>query len=66
MKTYLEKVIREQDTEKLLGFVMINTFMHKSSNGHSIVEFMVIPKYTNNNFEYIDNIFMFNSGDRYE
>lgn len=37
--------IREQKTNKLLGFVMINTYMQKNDNGHSIAEFMVIPKY---------------------
>ncbi len=37
--------IREQNTNKLLGFVMINTYMQKNDNGHSIAEFLVIPKY---------------------
>jgi predicted acetyltransferase len=37
--------IREKDTNKLIGFVMINTYMQKNDNGHSIAEFMVIPKY---------------------
>lgn len=37
--------IREEKTNKLLGFVMINTYMQKSSDGYSIAEFMVIPKY---------------------
>lgn len=37
--------IREKDTNKLLGFVMINTYMQKNDNGHSIAEFLVIPKY---------------------
>lgn len=40
--------IREKETNKLLGFVMINTYMQKNSNGHSIAEFMVIPKYRKN------------------
>ena len=40
--------IRELDTNKLLGFVMINTYMQKSDSGHSIAEFMVIPKYRKN------------------
>lgn len=39
--------IREQDTRKLLGFVMINTYMQKSDSGHSIAEFMVIPRFRN-------------------
>lgn len=37
--------IREKNTNKLLGFVMINTYMQKYDNGHSIAEFMIIPKY---------------------
>ena len=37
--------IREKGTNKLLGFVMINTYMQKCDKGHSIAEFMVIPKY---------------------
>lgn len=37
--------IMEQESERLLGFVMINTFMQKSSSGHSIAEFMVLPKF---------------------
>ena len=40
--------IKNEETNKLLGFVMINTFMQKSNNGHSIAEFMVIPKYRKN------------------
>jgi len=40
--------IREKETNKLLGFVMIDTYMQKNSNGHSIAEFMVIPKYRKN------------------
>ena len=40
--------VREQETNKLIGFVMINTFMQKSSSGHSIAEFMIIPKYRRN------------------
>lgn len=37
--------IRKKETNKLLGFVMINTYMQKTNKGHSIAEFMVIPKY---------------------
>lgn len=37
--------IREEETEKLLGFVMINTHMQKMVVGHSIAEFMVLPNY---------------------
>ena len=40
--------IKEQDTDKLLGFVMINDYVKKNTNGHSIAEFMVIPKYRKN------------------
>ena len=40
--------VREQETNKLLGFVMINTYMQKCSSGHSIAEFMIIPKYRRN------------------
>lgn len=37
--------IKEQGSERLVGFVMINTYMQKSSFGHSIAEFMVLPKF---------------------
>lgn len=37
--------IREVGCERLLGFVMINTYMQKSGSGHSIAEFMVLPKF---------------------
>lgn len=37
--------IREQDSNKLLGFAMINTHMEHSAEGHSIAEFMILPKY---------------------
>jgi len=40
--------VRERETNKLLGFVMINTYMQKCSSGHSIAEFMIIPKYRRN------------------
>lgn len=40
--------IRDKDDNKLLGFVMINTYMQKYKSGHSIAEFMVIPKYRRN------------------
>ena len=40
--------IREKGTGRLLGFVMINTFMQKSSSGHSIAEFMVLPGFRRN------------------
>ena len=40
--------IKNEEMNKLLGFVMINTYMQKSEKGHSIAEFMVIPKYRKN------------------
>lgn len=40
--------IREEETDKLLGFVMINTYVQKCDSGHSIAEFMVVPKYRRN------------------
>lgn len=40
--------IREKESNKLLGFVMINKYVQKSDNGHSIAEYMVIPKYRRN------------------
>lgn len=40
--------IREEETDKLLGFVMINTYVQKCDRGHSIAEFMVVPKYRRN------------------
>lgn len=40
--------IREKETDKLLGFVMINTHMEIKEQGHSIAEFMVIPKHRRN------------------
>lgn len=40
--------IKDVDTNKLLGFVMINSYMQKCDNGHTIAEFMVIPKYRRN------------------
>ena len=36
--------IRERNTDKLLGFVMINNYT-KFGKGRSIAEFLVIPKY---------------------
>ena len=40
--------IREKRTNKLLGFAMINTYVQRINSGHSIAEFMVIPKYRRN------------------
>ena len=38
-------LIREQETNKLLGFAMVNTNCKKLPSGYSIAEFMVLPKY---------------------
>ena len=40
--------IKEKNTNKLLGFAMINTYTQIFDNGHSIAEYMVIPKYRRN------------------
>lgn len=40
--------ILEKGSDRLLGFVMINTYMQKNSAGHSIAEFMVLPKFRRN------------------
>ena len=40
--------IKEQETNKLLGFVMVSTIMQNNSFKHCINEFMVIPKYRRN------------------
>lgn len=40
--------IREAESERLLGFVMVNTYMQKGGSGHSIAEFMVLPKFRRN------------------
>ena len=40
--------IKDKDTNKILGFAMINTYLQKFKDGHSIAEFMVIPKYRRN------------------
>ena len=37
--------IREKETGKLLGFVMIHTHLQKHQDGHNIAEYMVLPKY---------------------
>ena len=37
--------IKEKDSNKLLGFAMVNQYMQKSEDGHSVAEFMIIPKY---------------------
>lgn len=40
--------IREKETNKILGFAMVNAYVQVFENGHSIAEFMVIPKYRKN------------------
>lgn len=40
--------IREKGTDKLLGFAMINQCMQIYEYGHSIAEYLVIPKYRRN------------------
>ncbi len=37
--------IKEKNTNKLLGFAMVNTYTKNIVDGHSIAEYMVIPKY---------------------
>lgn len=37
--------IREENSNKILGFAMVNQYMQKNKDGHSIAEFMIIPKY---------------------
>ena len=40
--------IKEKNTNKLLGFAMVNTYTQIFEDGHSIAEYMVIPKYRRN------------------
>lgn len=40
--------ILEKDSNKILGFAMVNTYLTKFKDGHSIAEFLVIPKYRRN------------------
>lgn len=40
--------IKRKEDNKLIGFVMIDTYMQKNADGHSIAEFMIIPKYRRN------------------
>lgn len=37
--------IKEVNTNKILGFAMVNKYLQIYQEGHSIAEFMVIPKY---------------------
>ena len=37
--------VKEEKNNKILGFAMVNQYMQKSKEGHSIAEFMIIPKY---------------------
>ena len=54
--------IREKETNKILGFAMVNTYVQVFENGHSIAEFMVIPKYRKN---HIGKTVAFELFDRY-
>ena len=47
-KTREAYFIREENTNKLLGFVMVNTYTKIFDKGYSIAEYMVIPKYRRN------------------
>lgn len=40
--------IKEKNTNKLLGFAMVNSYMQIFDKGHSIAEYMIIPKYRRN------------------
>ena len=40
--------IMEKDSDKILGFVMINEYLKIVKEGHSIAEFLVLPKYRRN------------------
>ncbi len=37
--------VKEYSSNKLLGFAMVSQYMQKNQEGHSIAEFMIIPKY---------------------
>ena len=37
--------IKEESTNKILGFAMVNQYMQKSKDDYSIAEFMIVPKY---------------------
>ena len=37
--------IKETETKELLGFAMVNKYTQKFENGHSIAEFLILPKY---------------------
>lgn len=37
--------IKDKKTKELLGFAMINEHLQKFKRGHSIAEFMILPKY---------------------
>ena len=37
--------VKEQGSDKLLGFVMINSYLQHFNLGKAIAEFMIIPKY---------------------
>ena len=37
--------MREKGSNKILGFALVNSYMQKFEDGHSIAEYLVIPKY---------------------
>ena len=37
--------VKEESSNKLLGFAMVNEYTQKIEKAHSIAEFMIIPKY---------------------
>lgn len=41
-------LIKEVDSNKLLGFVMVNSYVEKIDEGKSIAEYLVLPKYRRN------------------
>lgn len=38
-------LIREKQTNKLLGFAMVNSYVRYFKEGYSIAEYMILPKY---------------------
>lgn len=41
--------IKEEKTNKLLGFAMVNTYMQIAEKGHSIAEYLILPQYRRKN-----------------
>ena len=38
-------LIEDANSGAVLGFVMVNQYLQKSANGHSIAEFLILPKF---------------------